>query len=177
MLGFLANGAPKKDIVDTAISAGNFKTLLTAINSADLVDILKEDGPFTVFAPTDEAFAKLPEGTIDSLLKPENKKMLTEILTYHVIPGKVKAKKAANLESAETVNGSEVTINSTDESLMINNSLVIKADIKSSNGIIHVIDSVLIPSSKSTSSNTNHIIMNAIHQGCLLYTSDAADDS
>ena len=171
LLGFFANGAPKKDIVDTAIGAGNFNTLVAAIKSAGLVATLKGEGPYTVFAPTDEAFAKLSKDTIDSLLKPENKKMLTEILTYHVISGKVKAKKAAKLDSAETVNGSEVTINPTDESLLINNSLVIKADIKASNGIIHVIDSVLIPASKSTAGKTNHIIMHAIHKGVPMFNS------
>ena len=164
-------GAPKKDIVDTAVEAGSFKTLVTAVKAAGLVDTLKGEGPFTVFAPTDEAFAKLPKGTVASLLKPENKKMLTEILTYHVIPGKVKAKKAAKLESAKTVNGSEITINSTDESLMINNALVIMADIKTSNGIIHVIDTVLIPASKSTAAKTNHIIMHAIHKGVPIFNS------
>ena len=171
LLGFFANGAPKKDIVDTAIGAGNFETLVTAVKTAGLVDTLKGEGPYTVFAPTDEAFAKLPKDTIDSLLKPENKKMLTEILTYHVIPGKVKAKKAAKLDSAKTVNGSEITINPTDESLMINNALVIKADIKTSNGIIHVIDTVLIPGSKSTAAKTNHIIMHAIHKGVPIFNS------
>ena len=171
LLGFFANGAPKKDIVDTAIGAGNFETLVTAVKAAGLVDTLKGEGPYTLFAPTDEAFAKLPKGTIDSLLKPENKKMLTEILTYHVIPGKVKAKKAAKLEFAKTVNGSKITINPTGKSLMVNNSLVIKADIKSSNGIIHVIDSVLIPASKSTAGNTNQIIMNAIHKGVPIFNS------
>ena len=123
LLGLFANGAPKKDIVDTAIGAGNFETLVTAVKTAGLVDTLKGEGPYTVFAPTDEAFAKLPKGTLDSLLKPENKKMLTEILTYHVIPGKVKAKKAAKLEFAKTVNGSKITINPTGKSLMVNNSL------------------------------------------------------
>ena len=171
LLGLFANGAPKKDIVDTAIGAGNFETLVTAVKTAGLVDTLKGEGPYTVFAPTDEAFAKLPKDTIDSLLKPENKKMLTEILTYHVIPGKVKAKKAAKLDSAKTVNGSEITINPKDESLMINNALVIKADIKTSNGIIHVIDTVLIPSSKSTVAKTNHIIMHAIHKGVPIFNS------
>ena len=171
LLGFFANGAPKKDIVDTAIGAGNFETLVTAVKTAGLVDTLKGEGPYTVFAPTDEAFAKLPKDTIDSLLKPENKKMLTEILTYHVIPGKVKAKKAAKLDSAKTVNGSEITINPKDESLMINNALVIKADIKTSNGIIHVIDTVLIPDSKSTAAKTNHIIMHAIHKGVPIFNS------
>ena len=171
LLGFFANGAPKKDIVDTAIGAGNFETLVKAVKVAGLVDTLKGEGPYTVFAPTDEAFAKLPKDTIDSLLKPENKKMLTEILTYHVIPGKVKAKKAAKLDSAKTVNGSEITINPKDESLMINNALVIKADIKTSNGIIHVIDTVLIPDSKSTAAKTNHIIMHAIHKGVPIFNS------
>lgn len=171
LLGLFANGAPKKDIVDTAIGAGNFETLVTAVKTAGLVDTLKGEGPYTVFAPTDEAFAKLPKDTIDSLLKPENKKMLTEILTYHVIPGKVKAKKAAKLDSAKTVNGSEITINPKDESLMINNALVIKADIKTSNGIIHVIDTVLIPDSKSTAAKTNHIIMHAIHKGVPIFNS------
>ena len=171
LLGLFANGAPKKDIVDTAIGAGNFETLVTAVKTAGLVDTLKGEGPYTVFAPTDEAFAKLPKDTIDSLLKPENKKMLTEILTYHVIPGKVKAKKAAKLDSAKTVNGSEITINPTDESLMINNALVIKADIKTSNGIIHVIDTVLIPGSKCTATKTNHIIMHAIHKGVPIFNS------
>ena len=171
LLGFFANGAPKKDIVDTAIGAGNFETLVTAVKTAGLVDTLKGEGPYTVFAPTDEAFAKLPKDTIDSLLKPENKKMLTEILTYHVIPGKVKAKKAAKLDSAKTVNGSEITINPKDESLMINNAIVIKADIKTSNGIIHVIDTVLIPDSKSTAAKTNHIIMHAIHKGVPIFNS------
>ena len=171
LLGLFANGAPKKDIVDTAIGAGNFETLVTAVKTAGLVDTLKGEGPYTVFAPTDEAFAKLPKDTIDSLLKPENKKMLTEILTYHVILGKVKAKKAAKLDSAKTVNGSEITINPKDESLMINNALVIKADIKTSNGIIHVIDTVLIPGSNSTATKTNHIIMHAIHKGVPIFNS------
>lgn len=171
LLGSFVIGAPKKDIVDTAIGAGNFNTLVAAVNAADLVETLKGEGPYTVFAPTDEAFAKLPKDTIDSLLKPENKKALTEILTYHVISGKVKAKKAAKLDSAKTVNGSEITINPKGKSLMVNNSLIIKADIKSSNGIIHVIDSVLIPASKSTAGKTNQIIMNAIHKGVPIFNS------
>ena len=144
-------GAPKKDIVDTAADSGSFKTLVAAIKAAGLVETLKGEGPFTVFAPTADAFAKLPSGTIDSLLKPENKDKLVNILTYHVVPGKVKAKKAAKLDSAKTVNGAEIVIKSTGETLTINNSKVIKADLKSSNGIIHVIDAVLIPEPKEVS--------------------------
>ena len=101
MTGTLLIGAPKKDIVDTAVEAGSFKTLVTAVKAAGLVDTLKGKGPFTVFAPTDEAFAKLPKGTVASLLKPENKQKLVDILTYHVVPGKVKANKAAKLDSAK----------------------------------------------------------------------------
>tara|TARA_B100001093_G_scaffold424629_1_gene417874 strand:+ start:958 stop:1704 length:747 start_codon:yes stop_codon:yes gene_type:complete len=164
-------GAPKKDIVDTAADSGSFKTLVAAIKAAGLVETLKGEGPFTVFAPTDNAFAKLPSGTIDSLLKPENKDKLVNILTYHVVPGKVKAKKAAKLDSAKTVNGAEIVIKSTGETLTINNSKVIKADLKSSNGIIHVIDAVLIPEPKEVSSSTNHIINDAINKGVPMFNS------
>ena len=141
-------GAPKKDIVDTAVGAGSFKTLVSAVKAAGLVDTLKSEGPFTVFAPTDEAFGKLPKSTLDSLLKPENKQKLAAILTYHVVPGKVKAKKAAKLDSAKTVNGAQIIIKPSGKSLMINNAKVVKADILTSNGIIHVIDTVLIPKAK-----------------------------
>ena len=110
MTGTLLIGAPKKDIVDTAVEAGSFKTLVTAVKAAGLVDTLKGKGPFTVFAPTDEAFAKLPKGTVASLLKPENKQKLVDILTYHVVSGKVKAKQAAKLDSAKTVNGAKIAI-------------------------------------------------------------------
>lgn len=133
-----------KDIVDTAVSAGKFKTLAAALKAADLVDTLKGKGPFTVFAPTDEAFAKLPEGTVASLLKPENKSKLTEILTYHVVPGKVMAKDVIRLKEAKTVQGGMVSIDAHD-GVKINNAKVVKADIETSNGVIHVIDSVLLP--------------------------------
>jgi uncharacterized surface protein with fasciclin (FAS1) repeats len=134
-----------KDIVDTAISAGSFNTLVQAVQAADLVDTLKSDGPFTVFAPTDEAFGKLPEGTIENLLKPENKSKLQEILTYHVVPGKVTSADAAMLSSAKTVNGKSFQISESGNGLMIDGAKVIKADVEASNGIIHVIDQVILP--------------------------------
>ncbi len=133
------------DIVDTAVSAGQFKTLTAALQAADLVGTLKGNGPFTVFAPTDEAFAKLPSGTVESLLKPENKDKLVSILTYHVVPGKVLASDVVNLDSAKTVNGSNVNISTNSEGVNINQAKVIKADVMSSNGVIHVIDEVILP--------------------------------
>ena len=171
MTGTLLIGAPKKDIVDTAVEAGSFKTLVTAVKAAGLVDTLKGKGPFTVFAPTDEAFAKLPKGTVASLLKPENKQKLVDILTYHVVSGKVKAKKAAKLDSAKTVNGAEITIKPYGKTLMINEAKVVKADIKTSNGIIHVIDAVLLPTPKKVSGKTNHILKQAIHKGVPMFNS------
>lgn len=171
MLASVLSAAPKKDIVDTAVGAGSFKTLVAAAKAAGLVDTLKGEGPFTVFAPTDEAFGKLSKCTLDSLLKPENKHKLAAILTYHVVPGKVKAKKAAKLDSAKTVNGAEITIKPSGKSLMINNAKVVKADIKTSNGIIHVIDTVLIPEVKKVAGNTNHIIKQAIHKGVPMFNS------
>ena len=135
----------EKDIVDTAVAAGSFKTLAAALGAAGLVDTLKGEGPFTVFAPTDDAFAKLPEGTVESLLKTENKDKLISILTYHVLPGKVMSGEVVNLKSAKTVNGKELTINMKDGKAMIDNAYVTKADIETSNGVIHVIDSVIIP--------------------------------
>ena len=171
MLASILSAAPKKDIVDTAVGAGSFKTLVAAVKAAGLVDTLKGEGPFTVFAPTDEAFGKLSKCTLDSLLKPENKHKLAAILTYHVVPGKVKAKKAAKLDSAKTVNGAEITIKPSGKSLMINNAKVVKADIKTSNGIIHVIDTVLIPETKKVAGNTNHIIKQAIHKGVPMFNS------
>ncbi len=136
---------PSKDIVDTAVSAGSFKTLTTALKAAGLVETLKGKGPFTVFAPTDEAFAKLPAGTVDSLLKPENKQKLTAILTYHVVAGNVKAADVVKLTSAKTLNGESVTIKTAGGTVMINNATVVKADIAATNGTIHVIDTVLMP--------------------------------
>ena len=134
-----------KDIVDTAVSAGSFNTLVTALKAADLVDTLKGPGPFTVFAPTDEAFAKLPAGTLDDLLKPENKAKLQGILTYHVVPGKVMASEAATLTTAKTVNGQSFKISKSNGGLMVDNANVTQADIVTSNGVIHVIDEVILP--------------------------------
>lgn len=139
--------AADKDIVDTAVAAGSFKTLVAAVKAAGLVDTLKSDGPFTVFAPTDEAFAKLPAGTVESLLKPENKDKLIAVLTYHVIPGKVLAADAikADGKSVKTVQGSSVKVKVTDGSVYIDKAKVVKADILTSNGVIHVIDTVILP--------------------------------
>jgi uncharacterized surface protein with fasciclin (FAS1) repeats len=134
-----------KDIVDTAVAAGSFGTLVAAVKAADLVGTLKGEGPFTVFAPTDEAFANLPEGTLESLLKPENKEKLQAILTYHVVPGKVTSGEAAMLDSAKTVNGGSFRISKADGGLMVDDAKVVKADIETSNGIIHVIDRVILP--------------------------------
>lgn len=133
------------DIVDTAVSAGKFKTLAAALGAADLVKTLKGKGPFTVFAPTDEAFAKLPEGTVESLLKPENKKKLTAILTYHVVPGRVLASDVVKLDKAKTVQGSDVKIAVKKGKVHVDNATVVATDIKASNGVIHVIDSVILP--------------------------------
>ncbi|MGP1309862.1 MAG: fasciclin domain-containing protein [Phycisphaerales bacterium] len=139
----------KADIVDTAVAAGSFKTLAAALKAAGLVDTLKGEGPFTVFAPTDEAFAKLPAGTVESLLRPENKDKLVSILTYHVVPGKVKAESVVDLKGAETVNGQRVSINSAYGSVKVDGAKVVKTDVMASNGVIHVIDSVILPSEKN----------------------------
>ncbi len=134
-----------KDIVDTAVSTGSFKTLAAALKAAGLVDTLKGNGPFTVFAPTDEAFAKLPAGTIASLLKPENKAKLTAILTYHVVPGKVLAKDVVKLSEAKTVQGSSVKIEVSGGKVKVDGANVVKTDIACANGVIHVIDAVMLP--------------------------------
>ena len=137
-------GGMKKDIVDTAVDAGSFGTLVAAVQAAGLVDTLKGDGPFTVFAPTDEAFAALPEGTVDALLKPENKDQLVAILTYHVVPGKVMSGDLTDDMSAATVQGSAVMID-LDNGVMVEEAMVVAADIETSNGVIHVIDKVILP--------------------------------
>ncbi len=137
--------AKSQDIVDTAVAAGQFNTLAAALKSAGLVDTLKGSGPFTVFAPTDAAFAKLPAGTLENLLKPENKSKLVAILTYHVVPGDVTAAQAAMLTQAKTVNGAILKLSARDGKVMVNNADVVKADIEASNGVIHVIDAVLLP--------------------------------
>lgn len=135
----------KKDIVDVAAANGSFSTLVAAVKAAGLVDTLKGEGPFTVFAPTDEAFAKLPAGTVENLLKIENKDKLVAILTYHVVSGKVMATDVVTLTSAATVQGQSVNVATNNGAVMINDATVVKADIKATNGVIHVIDTVLLP--------------------------------
>ncbi|WP_299397317.1 fasciclin domain-containing protein [Pelagibius sp.] len=138
--------AKAADIVDTAVEAGQFETLVAAVQAAGLVETLKGDGPFTVFAPTDEAFAKLPEGTVENLLKPENKDQLVAILTYHVVPGKVMSGDiAGKMTEATTVQGSELTIDAMKGGVQVEEAQVIQADIETSNGVIHVIDTVVLP--------------------------------
>jgi uncharacterized surface protein with fasciclin (FAS1) repeats len=133
------------DIVDTAVAAGSFNTLVAAVKAAGLVEALKAEGPFTVFAPTDEAFAALPEGTVENLLKPENKDQLIALLTYHVVEGAVPSSVAVTLKEGKTLNGQSFKLKYVDEVLMIDGAKVVKADIETSNGVIHVIDKVLIP--------------------------------
>jgi uncharacterized surface protein with fasciclin (FAS1) repeats len=140
--------AADKDIVDTAVAAGQFKTLAAALGAAGLIDTLKGPGPFTVFAPTDAAFAKLPAGTLENLLKPENKAKLEAILTYHVVSGTVMAADVVKLKKAKTVNGAMVKIKVKGTTVMINNATVTTTDILASNGVIHVIDTVLLPPAK-----------------------------
>ena len=137
-----SNCGSQADVVDTAVAAGDFETLVAAVQAAGLVETLKGEGPFTIFAPTDEAFAKLPEGTIEALLA--DKEKLTAILTYHVVPGRVMASDVVELDSARTVEGQSVSID-TSSGVMVNDASVVQADIVASNGVIHVIDTVLIP--------------------------------
>jgi uncharacterized surface protein with fasciclin (FAS1) repeats len=138
-------GTCDKSVVEVAVKADNFKTLVAAVKAAGLVETLSGKGPFTVFAPTDDAFAKLPEGTIADLLKPENKKKLAGILTYHVVPGKLMAKDVVKLSDAKTAQGSKVKIQVKDGEVMVDKAKVVKADIPCLNGVIHVIDSVILP--------------------------------
>ena len=140
----IAGNQSKKDIVDTAISNSDFSTLVTAVQAADLVEALKSEGPYTVFAPTNEAFEKIPAEKLQALL--EDKEALRAVLTYHVVPGKVLAKDVVNLSKASTVNGKDIQI-TTDNGVMVNNAKVIATDIKTSNGVIHVIDTVILPKS------------------------------
>ncbi|WP_170753787.1 fasciclin domain-containing protein [Ruegeria lacuscaerulensis] len=146
LIASAAFAGAKKDIVDTAVGAGSFETLVAAVQAAELVDTLKGDGPFTVFAPTDEAFAALPEGTVETLLKPENKDQLITVLTYHVVPGKVMSGDLSDDMTAATVQGGEVTID-LDNGVMVNDASVVQADIETTNGVIHVIDKVILPAS------------------------------
>ncbi|HHF0558377.1 TPA: fasciclin domain-containing protein [Vibrio antiquarius] len=139
------HGMMKADIVDVATENGSFNTLVAAVKAADLVDTLKGEGPFTVFAPTDDAFAKLPDGTIDMLLMPKNKDKLVSILTYHVVPGKVMAADVVKLDKATTVQGQDVMIKTMGDKVMVNDANVMATDVKAKNGIIHVIDTVIMP--------------------------------
>ncbi|MBS8273925.1 fasciclin domain-containing protein [Thalassospira tepidiphila] len=144
-LTFGAMSAKAADIVDTAVAAGSFNTLVTAVKAAGLVDTLKGDGPFTVFAPTDEAFAKLPAGTVEDLLKPENKDQLVSILTYHVVPGKVMSGDIAGKEmTVASVQGDSIDVDATN-GVMVDEASVVTADIETDNGVIHVIDTVIMP--------------------------------
>ena len=143
--GTTAVRAETRDVVDTAIAAGSFKTLAKALDAAGLVTTLKGVGPFTVFAPTDEAFAKLPDGTLETLLKPENKEKLRRILTYHVVAGKVMASDVVKLQSAKAVSGDTITVKVEDGVVHVDNATVTSADVLASNGVIHVIDSVILP--------------------------------
>jgi uncharacterized surface protein with fasciclin (FAS1) repeats len=141
----MAATAAEKDIVVTAVDAGNFNTLAAALEAAGLVETLQGEGPYTVFAPTDDAFAKLPEGTVEDLLKPENKEQLVAILTYHVVPGKVTAEEVVAITEASTVNGKMLDIKTDGSAVTVENATVVQTDIEASNGIIHVIDTVMIP--------------------------------
>jgi uncharacterized surface protein with fasciclin (FAS1) repeats len=140
-----ARAQQPKDIVDTAVAAGSFTTLAKALKAADLVATLKGHGPFTVFAPTDEAFAKLPAGTLDALLKPENKEKLRRVLTYHVVPGKVTSTDVVKLQAAKAVSGDTIAIKVNDGKVHVDGASVTKTDIQASNGVIHVIDAVILP--------------------------------
>jgi uncharacterized surface protein with fasciclin (FAS1) repeats len=141
---FAGSNAAQKDIVDTAVDAGQFETLVAAVTAAELAETLKSEGPFTVFAPTDEAFAALPDGTVEMLLMPENKDQLVAVLTYHVVPGKVMSTDLTDDMKAKTVQGSEITID-LDDGVSVNEAKVVTADIETSNGVIHVIDAVILP--------------------------------
>jgi uncharacterized surface protein with fasciclin (FAS1) repeats len=147
MLGMAATSvsSQSKDVVDTAVANGSFKTLAAALKAAGLVDTLKGAGPFTVFAPTDAAFAKLPAGTVENLLKPETKDQLRRVLTYHVVSGKVGSTEVTKMSSAKAVSGDTIRVSVKDGKVMINNATVVTADVGASNGVIHVIDTVILP--------------------------------
>jgi uncharacterized surface protein with fasciclin (FAS1) repeats len=153
LLVFASSFTPKNDsvheveadIVELAVATDFLSTLVAALKAGDLVDVLKGDGPFTVFAPTNEAFANLPDGTLEDLLKPENKDKLVAILTYHVVPGKILSTDLSNGQKAKTVQGSEITVKIMDGKVMINNATVTAADIMADNGVVHVIDTVILP--------------------------------
>jgi len=174
MLAVSATTVSAKDIVDVAAGNESFSTLVAAVKAAGLVETLKGDGPFTVFAPTNEAFAKLPEGTVEGLLKPENKQKLIAILTYHVVPGKVLAKDVVGLSEAGSVEGSTIAIKVVDGQVKVNDATVIKTDIETSNGVIHVIDSVILPPEKTSQVSPRHVIEAAIAQGAPQYNAGHA---
>lgn len=162
--------ATHDDIVDVAVKAGSFKTLVAAVKAAGLVETLKGDGPFTVFAPTDEAFARLPAGTVESLLKPENKDQLITILTYHVVPGKIRSSDLLNVAEAKTVGGKSLPIG-----LRVGQATVIQADVRASNGVIHIIDTVLMPQIESSNTaRARDLIRTAIDRGAPLYNQGQA---
>jgi uncharacterized surface protein with fasciclin (FAS1) repeats len=165
-VGIANAGAAKKDIVDTAVAAGQFKTLAAALTAAGLIDTLKGPGPFTVFAPTDEAFAKLPAGTLDDLLKPENKDKLTAILTYHVVPGQVMAADVVKLKDAKTVNGKMLNFSKMGDSVMVNDAKVTATDIAASNGVIHVVDSVILRPNDLQTPRCGRAVASARVLGC-----------
>ena len=164
-MSIFADSHKKKDIVDTAVSAGTFNTLVAAVKAAGLVETLKGDGPFTVFAPTDDAFAKLPEGTVESLLKPENKDKLVAILTYHVVAGNYSAEKVLKADKLETVNGQSIMISKDSKGAKVNQSGITATDIMTSNGVIHVIDNVLLPEDKKSSKGKKDIVDTAVNAG------------
>jgi uncharacterized surface protein with fasciclin (FAS1) repeats len=169
-LASIASAGSRNDIVITAKKAGSFNTLLAAAEAAGLVDALKADGSLTVFAPTDEAFEELPKGTVESLLKPENKDKLVDILTYHVVSGKVPFKAAVCLDSATALNEKDITVSVRNGRLFINESCVIQNDIETSNGIIHVIDSVLLPPADPDQKEVAAMLLkNAISKGVPLF--------
>jgi len=175
-LGFAAfsgaslNAAEEKNIVETAVSAGSFKTLTAALGAAGLVDTLKGSGPFTVFAPTDEAFAKLPPGTVENLLKPENKAMLTDILKNHVFAGRVTLAKALEVREAASLEGSKITFKFEEGRVIVGGAALVKADIAASNGIIHVIDQVLVPLKTETAPlKASELIELAVHRGVPIF--------
>ncbi len=147
-VGLSAQSMASKDIVDTAVANGSFKTLAAALQAAGLVETLKGNGPFTVFAPTDAAFAKLPAGTVETLLKPENKEKLRQILTYHVVAGRVGSSEVTKMTSAKAVSGGSIRVGVKGSDVMVNDARVVTPDVAASNGVIHVIDSVLMPPAK-----------------------------
>jgi uncharacterized surface protein with fasciclin (FAS1) repeats len=171
-------GSQKADLVDTAVSAGSFETLVAAVQAAGLVDALKADGPLTVFAPTDEAFAKLPAGTVETLLRPENKGQLIAILTYHVAPGSLTADRVVSADRIETLNGQRPAVSVADGQVRVGVARVTKTDIMASNGVIHVIDQVLIPSDeemverRASAAPAERLIRMAIDRGVPLFNNN-----